>query len=166
MAGPVAKRSGPGRPPANMPIDEVRKLAQLQCTYEEIAHFFGVGLTTVKARARHDPEFRAALEDGKGQGLISLRRQMFRRALSGSDRMLIWLSKQHLGMRDVVEFQREGDPQSGVTASGLRKLRMLVGIEVNENGPAEDDGGNGHANGRGNGHAGATTDVIDITEGE
>jgi len=88
-----------GRPPANIDGEQVRTLAEMQCTVDEMAAFFKVNRDTIYAR------FSDELEKGRLVGNISLRRKMFHRALhgfngEGDSTMLIWLSKQYLGHKD------------------------------------------------------------------
>jgi len=102
-------------------IDEslVEKLAQIQCTPKEIATIVGCSEDTIMGR------FSEIIEKGKATGKMSLRRTMFKKAQEGNATLLIWLSKQHLGMKDkieneitgntdnskrlVIEFAKEGD---------------------------------------------------------
>ena len=95
----LPKQKKLGRPLASITYDQVRDLAALQCTIDEMAHVLKVNRDTIYAR------FSDALEEGRAQGNISIRRKMFWRAMeafngTGDTQMLIWLSKQYLGHKD------------------------------------------------------------------
>jgi hypothetical protein len=92
----------PGRPRADVDLEQLEKLCELQCTQEEIASFFGLSLSTIK-RLAATPEGGAAIERGQALGRISLRRQQFKLLREGSNTMAIWLGKQYLGQRDKIE---------------------------------------------------------------
>jgi hypothetical protein len=52
-----------------VPIDlaQLERLSALQCTDEEIAHWFGVTTRTIERR-RQDPKFKEVMERGKAKG--------------------------------------------------------------------------------------------------
>lgn len=85
------------RPKLQIDADLVEKLAQIQCTPKEIAAIVGCSEDTISTR------FKEILIKGKETGKMSLRRAMFKKAQEGNATLLIWLSKQHLGMVDKVE---------------------------------------------------------------
>jgi hypothetical protein len=102
----------PGRPPADVDLEQLEKLSELQCTQEEIASFFRLSLSTIK-RLAATPEVRNILDRGAALGRIRLRRQQFKLLREGSNPMAIWLGKQFLGQRDRVEQTLrapQGDP--------------------------------------------------------
>ena len=101
-----------GRPAIEFDLDEVEKLGALQCTYAEVANWFGCSEKTIKRRSADDDEFREALERGKGRGRVSLRRTQFRMAEKNAA-MAIFLGKQFLGQEDKTEV--EGDVTIRVT---------------------------------------------------
>ena len=90
-----------GRPKLEFDYEELRKLGELQCTYAEIAAFFGCHVDTIRDRTKTDEEFSNALLRGYEQGKMSLRRYQWRSAQKGNVKMLIWLGKQYLGQRDI-----------------------------------------------------------------
>lgn len=91
---PKEKDKG-GRPFKEIDMEAVRKLSALHCTKQEIASFVGCHLDTL-----YHERFAEVLQKGADEGKISLKRKMYEVAMSGNAVMLIWLSKQHLGMRD------------------------------------------------------------------
>jgi hypothetical protein len=88
-----------GRPRKEIDWDEVRRLAEIQCTQEEVASVLGVALSTLKQY----PQFSAIHKEGSEAGRKSLRRLQWDKANSGNTAMLIWLGKQYLGQRDRVD---------------------------------------------------------------
>lgn len=84
-------------------IDEalLRKLAVIHCTQEEMASVVGVSVDTLQRR------YAAQIKSGRDEGKMSLRRKMWEMALNGNVSLLIWLSKNELGMSDKVEEKKE-----------------------------------------------------------
>jgi hypothetical protein len=100
MAGKKA-----GRPKIILDAVEIEKLAQMQCSYEEMAAFFSVSADTIR------DNYSTIVEKGREHGKMSLRRKQLSVAMGGNVAMLIWLGKQYLGQHDKADF----DIQSGVT---------------------------------------------------
>lgn len=95
------------RPEAKIDIVELEKLCGLQCTDEEIAAFLGVNKRTI-ARRRKVQHFNEAMERAKAKGRVSIRRNLFRMASTGNVAAAIFLSKNLLGYRDVVNNELSG----------------------------------------------------------
>lgn len=81
------------------PVDGnlVRDLASIGCTTREIAIVTHVSVDTL------DRRFRKEIEEGWANLRQSLKRKQVEIALNGNIPMLIWLGKQYLEQRDVVE---------------------------------------------------------------
>lgn len=73
----------------------VFKLASMHCTLREIAKICDVDQETIR---RH---FGEQIEQAKAFGARSLRRAQWDKAISGSDRMLIFLGKNLLGQEET-----------------------------------------------------------------
>jgi len=86
---------------ANIDGEEVRRLASFGCTYKEIGAWFGVDESTVRKR------FSLEKEQGEENGKTSLRRRQWKRAMEGSDVMLIHLGKHRLGQTDRIQIEQE-----------------------------------------------------------
>ena len=84
------------RPLKKVDTEAIKKLAQLHCTYDEIAEFSGVSTKTLQRHYVH------LIKKGRQTGKISLRRAQFEKALGGNVVMQIWLGKQHLDQRDKI----------------------------------------------------------------
>ena len=87
-----------GRPRFIIDYDAVEKLAHIQCTYAEIASFLGCS----EDKLKHDEEFKHHYKKGAEGGRMSLRRTQFKLAEKNTT-MAIWLGKQYLGQRDIIE---------------------------------------------------------------
>lgn len=92
-----------GRQQAIIDLPKIEMLAQLSCTMEEIGWHVGAARETIYHWIDVYPEVAEAIERGKANGRISLRRSQFKNALAGNVTMQIWLGKQLLGQRDFPE---------------------------------------------------------------
>ena len=91
------------RPRPRKPVDKelIYKLAAIHCTNKEIASVVGIHIDSLQ---RHYSDILiAGRESGKGK----LRRRMWEEAMKGNVTMLIWLSKNYLGMTDSVVVSDE-----------------------------------------------------------
>ena len=81
-------------------------LCAIQCTKEEICAVLQVSDKTLDewCRTNYGENFSVIFAEKKQLGKMSLRRTMFRQA-EKNPTMAIWLSKQHLGMRDNIEVE-------------------------------------------------------------
>ena len=88
------KTKSMGRP--NKKVDEkvIANLSQIGCTQEEIGSVVGISARTLQRR------FSDLVEENKNIGKASLRKRMWASALKGNPNMMIWLSKNYLGMKD------------------------------------------------------------------
>lgn len=89
-----------GRPKFQIDYETVKKLASIMCTEKEIASFLGCDERTLQ----RDEEFCRVYKEGKETGKMSLRRMQWKLA-EKSFAMAIFLGKQYLGQKDVVENQ-------------------------------------------------------------
>jgi hypothetical protein len=111
------EKASRGRPRKVIDAEQVRRLAELQCTAKEIAYVLGVSSDTIRRNHQTD------LEIGNAQGKIKLRRAMFRNATEKDNPTIqIWLSKQYLDMSDqpnnsddsrILPWESESDTDSG-----------------------------------------------------
>ena len=95
------------RPEAKIDLAELEKLCGMQCTDEEIAAFFGVSTRTIERR-RKVQNFREIMDNAKAKGRVSVRRSLFKLAANGNVAAAIFLSKNLLGYRDVVNNEHTG----------------------------------------------------------
>lgn len=115
---------GRGENKTVIPPDEVEKLAQLHCSSEEIAAFFGVPSQTLVAN------FGDIIQKARAEMKVALRRSQIKLALDGNCTMLIWLGKQYLNQSDkVVEEKPEA-----LNAEELDKRIASLLSTINNNG--------------------------------
>ena len=92
------------RPIKKVDTQAIQKLAQMHCTYEEIAEFLDVSTKTLQRNYVH------LIKKGREIGKISLRRAQFEKAIGGNVAMMIWLGKQHLDQKDKIEQTSYNEP--------------------------------------------------------
>jgi hypothetical protein len=95
------------RPEAKIDLAELEKLCTMQCTDEEVAAFFGVNKRTIERR-RKIASFSEVMDRARAKGRISVRRNLFRLAGNGNIAAAIFLAKNLLGYRDVVNTEHTG----------------------------------------------------------
>ena len=79
----------------------------MQCTDEEIAAFFGISTRTIERR-RKVQKFGEIMDSAKAKGRRSVRRSLCRMAAKDNVAAAIFLSKNLLGYRDVVNNEHTG----------------------------------------------------------
>ena len=104
------------RPIKKVDTQAVQKLAQMHCTYEEIAEFCNVSTKTLQRSYVH------LIKKGREMGKISLRRAQFEKALGGNVAMQIWLGKQHLDQKDKIEQTSYNEPLPLIIEAKAEKL--------------------------------------------
>lgn len=111
-----------GRPVKEIDFKLFENLCAIQCTLAEIAACLNCSEDTVERRVEehYGESFAEVFAEKKRLGKMSLRRSMFRKAQEGNPTMLIWLSKQHLGMREKIE------------QSGNEKKPVRLAYKVND----------------------------------
>lgn len=102
-----------GRPKKEIDYNAVEKLANIQCTQEEISSFLGISTRTLQ----RDPKFIELFNKGRENGKMSLRRIQWKHA-EKSATMAIFLGKQYLGQKDNVEVTNTDE---------LNKVKELLG---------------------------------------
>lgn len=92
------------RPRKKIDQKQFENLCGLQCTLEEICGWFGVCSDTLESwcKRTYKMNFSEVFKQKRGVGKISLRRSQWRLAQKNAN-MAIWLGKQYLGQRDIVE---------------------------------------------------------------
>ena len=103
-ANDTIKTKSIGRPKKELDKDVIAKLSQIGCTQEEIGSVVGISARTLQRR------YADLVAENKNIGKASLRKKLWEKALKGNDKLLIWLSKQELNMRDKIETQNIVEP--------------------------------------------------------
>ena len=112
-----------GRP--QKPIDEkiLANLSQIGCTQEEIGSIVGISARTLQRR------FADLLEVNKNKGKASLRKRMYEKAMKGNDKLLIWLSKNMLGMSERIHSTNVTEPLPLIIEAKAEEVKDLNGKE-------------------------------------
>ena len=117
----MAEKRKVGRPKFQIDYETVEKLAHIQCTKLEIANFLGCSVDTLDRDNNFAEHYKKGLDGGK----MSLRRMQFKLAEKNSA-MAIFLGKQYLGQRDIVE-------QQNVELGKVEELLSRIESEANGN---------------------------------
>lgn len=96
-----------GRPKFEINYGQVEAMSSVMATQEEIATFLGCDVRTLQ----RDAEFCRIYKKGQEEGKMSLRRRQFELAKKSAS-MAIFLGKNYLGQKDVVE--QDHNLQNGV----------------------------------------------------
>ncbi len=115
-----------GRPPKIIDYELVEKLAQIQCTQEEISQILDISSRTLQK----DEEFLRIHKKGIESGRMSLRRYQWESAKKGNVTMQIWLGKQYLGQSDKMVVDNQADAIKSATEI-VAKVRELA-VDSNE----------------------------------
>lgn len=92
----LATAPGPEKTP--VVLDQVEALAAIGCTLPEIGSVVGVSPRTL-IRWEEEETFRDALERGRARGRVSLQHALWKSAMAGNVKAMIWLGKRMLGQR-------------------------------------------------------------------
>ena len=124
--------AGTGRPKIELSGEQVRKLAALHCSVDEIADILGCGRDTIY---RHHKE---ELDKGRAEGRMRLRTMQFKSAQHGSAAMLIWLGKQILNQKDQQEIAVVDEEEKRLSEEDVdAMLNKITGNEISR----DEDGG-------------------------
>jgi hypothetical protein len=119
------------RPEAKIDLTELEKLCNMQCTDEEIAAFFGVNKRTIERR-RKVAKFRDIMDRAKAKGRVSVRRHLFRQAAGNNVAAAIFLAKNLLGYRDVVNTEHTGLAGGPIQIAAKPDLSQLTDDELKQ----------------------------------
>ena len=103
------------RPRKEIDQKQFENLCGLQCTLEEICGWFDVTDKTLDSwcKRTYNASFSEVCKQKRGNGKISLRRMQWRLAEKNAT-MAIWLGKQYLDQRDIVE--------QNITSDGVKVI--------------------------------------------
>ncbi len=98
-----------GRKNKEFDKESFQSLLELQCTQSEVCRFFNTTDKTLSkwCKRTYGMDFSECLKKFGANGRISLRRKQWKLA-DRSATMAIWLGKQYLGQKDVVEVESKG----------------------------------------------------------
>lgn len=100
------------RPRKEINQSQFESLCGLQCTKQEICDFFGLTDKTLESwcKRTYKAGFSEVFRQKRGKGKVSLRRTQWQLAEKNAS-MAIFLGKQYLGQRDVID----AEVKTGVT---------------------------------------------------
>lgn len=107
----------PGRPKTEIDLALVVDMAQRHSTNKEIAATLGISVDTLDRRCAE------LIKTSKFQGKGRLRTWMWKGAENGDTKMQIFLSKQHLGMRDKQDIN---------TTAETTTVKVLHGVSMED----------------------------------
>jgi hypothetical protein len=119
------------RPEVKIDLVELEKLCSMQCTDEEVAAFFGVSARTIERR-RQVKQFREIMDRARAKGRVSVRRNLFRQSNAGNIAATIFLSKNLLGYKDVVNTELTGVAGGPIQIASRPDLSQLTDEELKQ----------------------------------
>ena len=117
------KTKSMGRPKKNVDEKVIASLSQIGCTQEEIGSVIGISARTLQRR------YADLVAENKNRGKASLRKKMWEKALKGNDKLLIWLSKNELNMKDKIETQSIVEPLPLIIDAKAEEVKHINGKE-------------------------------------
>jgi len=134
-----------GRPPLAIDQEQFEKLCSIHCTATEVAAWFRCSVDTIErwCQKTYQQTFAEIRVKKAEAGKVSLRRAMWQRALEGNVPLLIWLSKQHLGMTEKVEQKQETQISGQLLVPAMTKQsakELLEKLRATENGVLNGNG--------------------------
>jgi len=103
-ADDTIKTQSIGRPKKELDEEVIARLSQIGCTQEEIGAVVGISARTLQRR------YADLVAENKNKGKASLRKVLWKKALKGDPKLLIWLSKNELGMVDKIHTTSTVEP--------------------------------------------------------
>src|SRR5207237_4366466 len=103
----------------------------MQCTDEEVGAFFGVSTRTIERRRKVE-KFRDIMDQGRAKGRVSVRRSLFKLANAGNIAAAIFLSKNLLGYKDVVNTEHTGLAGGPIQIAATPDLSALTDDELKQ----------------------------------
>ena len=101
--------------------------SNLRARLEDEREKFDYNIETDPVKAKAEPKIRKVLfrdiyEMGRANACASLRRRQFEKAMGGDTTMLIYLGKQLLGQRDIIETKNLTTIEGAIGREGLKRL--------------------------------------------
>lgn len=96
------------RPRKEINLKQLEKLAEINCSYEEMSSILEVDERTLSRN------YVQVIKKGRDKGKMSLKRKQWEVAMGGNVSMLIWLGKQILGQTDRNEITGNLDTKAEV----------------------------------------------------
>ena len=117
-----------GRPYVKIDEAKVEALAAIGCSQDEIAAELGIGETTLKRRCG------PILKKGTKKCHVRIRSAIFRHAVKGDPRLLVFLGKAYLGLKEepatVVNVSQTAVSITDQTKQRLAELHAMIRRET------------------------------------
>ena len=128
------------RPRIEIDQTTFEKLCGIQCTLEEIAGVLGCSEDTVErwCKRTYGETFAETYKKHSAKGKMSLRRYQFRLAEKNAT-MAIWLGKQYLGQKDVVQVESQADGKLAEMIESLKEPFDVYGAAESITGGLADE---------------------------
>lgn len=126
MAKKAAKdgtKRGAEPKPVNLAV--VKACAMFGATAGECAHAIGLSERQFFNRKSEDERFNKAWEDGRSEARMTLRRKQWEGAMAGNSTMLVWLGKQLLGQKNVIEIIPDTDAPAAYSRQDSARTRFI-----------------------------------------
>jgi len=126
----VGNKPGPKSKHKTDKIDpiEVEKLAAMQCTMEEMAHFFDCSVDLLEMN------FSDVIKKGRSKGKMSMKRALFEKVQKGDLGAIVWFGKNFAGMSDKIEQKVKSDvmlhDEQSKTLEHLKKLAKQGRLKI------------------------------------
>lgn len=117
----TGKPEGGGRPSKSVKLSQIRALASIGCTQQEMAAILGLNRDTFTVLKKNNPIVKEIVMQGKAEGKGSLRRKQHEVAMRGDTQMLKWLGKNRLGQSERILSHTE-------TSQGDSLYKMMKDI--------------------------------------
>lgn len=114
-----------GRPPRSARLSQIKALASIGCTQQEMAAIMGMNKDTFTIMKKNNPIIKETIESGRAEGKGSLRRKQHEVAMRGDTNMLKWLGKNRLGQSERILQHTE-------TSAGESLKNALMGESETE----------------------------------
>lgn len=111
-------------------IEQVAALSAIGCAESEMAGVMAVSLATWKRLKDRDPRINIAIESGKGNLAVKLRRMQIEMAMSGSVPLLVHLGKVLLGQG--TQPAAKDDKQDSPLLQFLPRAETMKGLPQDE----------------------------------
>lgn len=110
-----------GRPRIELDQQTFEGLCEIQCTLQEIAGVLRCSEDTIErwCKRTYGEKFAETYKKFSAVGKMSLRRYQFKLA-EKSTAMAIWLGKQYLGQRDIINVESKTDGKLAELIDGLK----------------------------------------------
>jgi len=121
-----------GRPLVEIDVKQLKELMKLGPSKEDTANFFDCSVDTIERliRSEFDLTFAAFREQNEIHTRLGIKRKMVQKAMAGDNTMLIWLSKNMLGMTDKIDKRISGQLDQNITTETpeqqLERIKSMV----------------------------------------